>query len=218
MFKHILIVESLDSILLGLTTALQNNFAAQIDTALNGDAGIEKIKKAVHENGYDLIITGLDYANPETVESGEAFIDAARAVLPGVKAMVYSNDTRPYRIHKLFHNHKVNAFVAHSPDSMPQVIDALKMISKSEVIFVSPRYLPFHENNLGIELSDFDIRLLRHLSAGKSQPEISRIFTDEGIAHASVSTIEKRINKLRYQLDAKNTIHLITIAKEAGVI
>jgi two-component system, NarL family, captular synthesis response regulator RcsB len=221
MFKKILIAESLDSILLGLSTSLQKHFEAHADIAKNGDSGLLKIKKAVNDNeDYDLIITSLGYSNTNDsqIKSGEEFIETARHILPGIKVMVYSDDVHPYRIHKLFHYHKINAFVAHGPDSMPEIIDAVKMMATSEVVFLSPKYLPFNQNNLGVDLNDFDVRLLKYLSLGKSQPEISRIFITEGISHASVSTIEKRINKLRTDLNAVNTINLVVLAKEAGII
>jgi DNA-binding NarL/FixJ family response regulator len=220
MFKKILITESLDSILIGLSTSLQKHFEAFADIAKNGDNGLLKIKKAINDNEvYDLIITSLDYNNTDSlIKSGEDLIVAARLLLPGIKVMVYSDEVHPYRIHKLFHTYKINAFVAHGPDSMAEIIDAVKTIAISEVVFFSPKHQPYTHNNSGLDLTDFDVRLLKYLSLGKSQPEISRIFLTEGISHASVSTIEKRINKLRIDLNAVNTINLVVIAKEAGII
>jgi DNA-binding NarL/FixJ family response regulator len=220
MFQKILIVESLDSILLGLVTSLQNHFQAEIDTAKDGDGGMLKIKSQLTQNkAYDLIITSLNYApqKSHSIKMGENFISAARSILPGIKVMVYSDSIHSFRIHKLFHEHKINAYVGHGPNSMPEVIDAIKMLYKSEVEFISPKILPFNQTAPDVELNDFDIELLRQLAKGKSQPEISDFFMKKGI-HASISTIEKHISRLRLQFDAVNTTNLVVLAKDTGII
>jgi hypothetical protein len=56
------------------------------------------------------------------------------------------------------------------------------------------------------------------MSNGLSQDEISQLFKKNNISPSSLSTIEKRLNKLRIQFRANNAIHLVAIAKDLGLI
>ena len=69
-----------------------------------------------------------------------------------------------------------------------------------------------------LEIEDYDISLLDHLSNGLSQEEISTLFQKQHISPASLSSIEKRLNKLRIQFNANNAIHLVAIVKDLGLI
>ncbi len=220
MFKKILIIETLDSIVLGIATSLQKNFYSEADTCKNAGSGIHKIKAALKQNiAYDLIITRLDYTHEYgEINTGETFITAARQLLPNVKIIVYTDNTNSFRIHELFHKHKINAFVAYGPDSMAEVAEAIRTLYTSGSIFISPACLPLSKNLPNLDLNDFDIELLKLLSQGKSQPEISNFLIENGMGHASISTIEKRVNKLKLQFEAINTINLIALAKDTGII
>src|SRR5690606_7682450 len=72
--------------------------------------------------------------------------------------------------------------------------------------------------NMDLEVDDFDIKLLEMLSKGLSQDQISAHFKTYKIAPNSLSAIEKRINRLRIQFKANNSVHLVTIAKDLGFI
>lgn len=48
--------------------------------------------------------------------------------------------------------------------------------------------------------------------------EIKDILLNKGFTAYSLSFIEKRISKLKDMLKANNTIHLISIAKNLGII
>ena len=68
------------------------------------------------------------------------------------------------------------------------------------------------------EMDDVDIKILKYLSAGTSQDEIIEIFKSTDIKPNSKSAIEKRISKLKDFFKANNTIHLVTITKDMGII
>lgn len=44
------------------------------------------------------------------------------------------------------------------------------------------------------------------------------VFKQEGIFPNSKSSIEKHINKLRIYFKANNTVHLVAIAKDLGIV
>ena len=71
---------------------------------------------------------------------------------------------------------------------------------------------------LKLEIDDFDIRLLTYLAKGLSQDEISLALRKKNITPNSLSTIEKRLNKLKLQFKANNVIHLVAITKDLGLI
>ena len=69
-----------------------------------------------------------------------------------------------------------------------------------------------------MEFDGYDVALITQLSKGWSQEEISQYFKTKNITPSSLSSIEKRINKLRIQFSANNTTHLVTIVKDLGLI
>ena len=75
----------------------------------------------------------------------------------------------------------------------------------------------FNANN-NLEIDDFDIQLLKQLANGHSQEEISTHFKNNKISPSSLSSLEKRLNKLRIEFKANNAIHLVAIVKDLGLI
>ncbi|UCA56716.1 MULTISPECIES: helix-turn-helix transcriptional regulator [Aequorivita] len=69
-----------------------------------------------------------------------------------------------------------------------------------------------------IDISDYDIEVLKLLSRGYSQKEISNDFLANDITPSSLSSIEKKIRKLCDHFKANNTIHLVVIVKDLGLI
>ena len=65
---------------------------------------------------------------------------------------------------------------------------------------------------------DIDILLVEKLSQGYSQDEISSTFKKQKIKPSSLSSIEKRLNKLKVQFKANNAIHLVAKVKDLGLI
>ena len=56
------------------------------------------------------------------------------------------------------------------------------------------------------------------MSLGLSQEGISKHLQDNNLSPYGLSSIEKRINKLKIQFGANNAIHLVSIAKDVGLI
>lgn len=53
-----------------------------------------------------------------------------------------------------------------------------------------------------------ELMLIRHLSEGKTQKEISDIFKSEGVEPNSLSSIEKMLKSIRAKHGAKTMFHL----------
>lgn len=61
--------------------------------------------------------------------------------------------------------------------------------------------------------------IIRHLSHGKTQKEISEIFKKEYVEPNSLSSIEKILKEIRKKHGAKNMFHLAVILnKEIGEV
>ena len=69
-----------------------------------------------------------------------------------------------------------------------------------------------------LEIERYDIELLNTLAKGHTQEEITLRFKTDGIAPHGMSSIEKRINKLKIIFRASNNVHLIAIVKDLGLV
>ena len=83
---------------------------------------------------------------------------------------------------------------------------------------MSPQVAQALTPKTNLEIDNYDIQVVKLLSNGLSQEEISQKFKDNNISPNSLSTIEKRLNKLRIQFKANNAIHLVAIVKDLGLI
>ena len=222
MFKKILVSEDIDSISLGVVTILQSYFPADIRSSKYCDEAYLKIKAAIYENKpYDLLITDLSFKadhRDTKLSSGEDLVQAARKEQPYLKIIVYSIDDKPYRIKNLFDDHKIDAFVAKGRESATELIEAMDIIHDTDTIYVSPQLSHIARDMAILEIDENDVILLKHLSKGLTQTEISDLLKNSGKSSASTSSIEKRINKLKIYFKANNAIHLISIVKDMGII
>lgn len=69
-----------------------------------------------------------------------------------------------------------------------------------------------------VEITDFDILLIKYLSQGLLQDAISKKLKEKEISPASVSAVEKRLKFLKVHFNAKNPTHLVAIAIDFGLI
>jgi hypothetical protein len=95
--------------------------------------------------------------------------------------------------------------------------DDLDLISMSESYSTPITWGHKIENSLE-DLEDLDFDILYSLSQGFIMHEIKDILRDKGYPTYSLSYIEMRINKLKDVFKANNTIHLVSIIKDMGII
>lgn len=100
---------------------------------------------------------------------------------------------------------------------MNELKEAIKRVYAGR-LYLSPQIQHSLNNQANLEIEEYDIELLRKLAAGKSQEEISHEFKQHAISPSSLSSIEKRLNKLRIQFKANNAIQLVAVAKDLGII
>lgn len=221
MFKKILVAEDIDSINIGLVSALQELDSVEVHHTKYCDEALLKIKKAKLDNvPFDLLITDLSFKEDHRttiIKSGDELTEEARKVQPDIKVIIYSIEDRPVRIKMLFDSNNIDGYISKGRNSTSELIKAI------EIIFDGNRYIPKSvvnslKDDTLFEVETYDIDLLKCLSRGLLQEEISAEFKNKGYSSSSTSSIEKRINKLRTYFNAKNTTHLISITKDMGLI
>ncbi|MAZ28664.1 MAG: response regulator [Cytophagaceae bacterium] len=221
MFNKVLIAEDLGWNTTTMRQYLEDRGASTVDLCQYCDDAYLKFL-AANKNGepYDLIIADLSFDQDhrdEKLKDGEELIEAIRQHDGNVPVIVFSMEERLQRVHKLFENNNINAYVHKSRKSMEDLITALQHISKGE-IFLSSQIDAALDKRKSMDIDDYDINLLKLVSQGHSNREISDYLSGENITPSSVSSIEKRLNKLRIQFKAKNATHLVAVAKDMGLI
>jgi len=222
MYKKVLVIEDLDSVGYGITKKLEQELQVpKVVLSQYGDDAYLKFQRAVHENApFDLLITDLSL-NPDHREvhlgSGKAFIKKIRELGHTTPIIVCSVEDKPTAIKKLMHDHQVSGYVLKGRNGLKHLVEAVKTV-KSGQPYLSPGLSHALRTNAVFEVQEYDITLLSLLSNGFTQDQISLDFVAKGISPSSLSSIEKRLNRLKDELRAKNTIQLVANAKDLGLI
>ncbi|WP_179339539.1 response regulator [Winogradskyella ludwigii] len=221
MFKKVLIVDDHDAISKSVHQVLTACNVKTIDTAQYCDDAFLKVKRAALDgNDYNLVITDLSFKKDHrnaSFESGEDLIAALRKDFPELPIIVYSMNDHLQKVRALVNQHTVNAYVCKDRKGSIQLEEAIKMVAQKKR-YLSPQVAQAMSPKSDMEIYDYDIQLLKLLSNGLSQEDISHQFKTNAIRPNSLSTIEKRLNKLRIQFKANNAIHLVAIVKDLGLI
>lgn len=221
MFKKVIVAEDFDSINLGIEQALRDLEIVDFQHSKYCDEAFLKIRKAIHDNeAYDLLVTDLsfkaDHREPN-ISCGDDLIELVRKLQPEIKIIVYSVEDKNYRIKALFQNSGIDGFVLKGRNSIEELKKAIDLIATSDQKFISPEIASALQNN-NFEIDDIDILILKQLSLGLPQDEIIGACKELNIKITSKSTVEKRIGKLKDFFKANNTVHLVSITKDMGII
>jgi len=221
MFQKVILADDLVSINLGMLTVLDTLGIGQVDSVPYCDDAFLRITRAFQDQEpYDLLITDLSFKKDhrdQNYPSGEALIEGLRAEHPNMPIIVYSIEDRIQRVRKLLTQNGVNAYVFKGRRGLVELKEAVQVVYGQET-YVSPQVAAALSKKTDLEIDDFDILVLKHLSMGLMQDQISQQLKDDMVYPNSLSTIEKRLNKLRIQFKANNAIHLVAIVKDLGLI
>ncbi len=221
MFKKVLIAEDMEDINKGVHTLLTELDVTEIQQVQYCDDAYLKIKRAALDNEpFDLIISDLSFKadhRSQKYPSGEALVEKIKTEYPNLKVIVYSVEDRLQPVRNLFNKHQIHGYVCKTRSGLKNLTKAIHA-SYVNNTFLSPEVSNALSSNNDLEIDDYDISLLDKLSNGLSQEEISALYKEQHISPASLSSIEKRLNKLRIQFNANNAIHLVAIVKDLGLI
>ena len=221
MFTKVLISEDMDDINKGLYTSLSELGITKIHQVQYCDDAYLKIKKAILDDApYQLLVTDLSFKSDhrkQKFSSGDDLIKILKDQCPNLKVIVYSVEDRLQKVRILMNNYDIDAYVCKSRRGLIELSKAIYAVLKNE------KYLSTEvENALSpktdLEIDNYDIELVKQLSKGLSQDEISVYLKSNHLSPSSLSSVEKRLNKLRIQFKANNAIHLVAIVKDLGLI
>lgn len=222
MFKKVLIAEDIDSISLGVVTALEHYSEMEIHHSKYCDDALLKVKKALQENQpFDLLISDLSFKTDHhktVLQSGEELVKAVKEIQPNIQIVIYSIEDRMAKIKTMFDNNLINAYVSKGRNSTEELKKAIESLYQK-----GGKYMPealqskLRETSV-FEIEAQDIELLQLLAKGYSRDEISEVFYSKNYSSASTSSVEKRINKLKIHFNSRNITHLISQTKDIGLI
>lgn len=222
MFEKVLIVEDFDAINEGIKSSLHSSNVKNIEYVAYCDEAYLKIKKAyIDQQPFDLIISDLSFENngiSQILKSGDELIKKIRKEFPDLKIIVFSVEDKPYRIQNLCNNLKINGYVWKNRNGLKELNKAILSLSKGGKFYISPDLKNAIHPKSAIEITDFDILLIKNLSKGLLQDAISKNLKQKGIKPSSISAIEKRLKYLKEHFNAKTIPHLVAITKDLGLI
>jgi len=222
MFQKVLIAEDMDFINSGIKSQLESIGIKHIEYVQYCDEALLKLKRAsLDKEPFDLLISDLSFEKDyleQKITSGDALIKIVRNEFPSLKIAVFSVEDKEYRVQSLFNEHAINAYVWKSRRGLSELKLALQKIYNSDSIYVSSHVAGSLRKNNAIEISAYDIFLIECLSKGNSQDEISAILKEKDWTPTSVSAIEKRLKFLKEHFNANNPTHLVSLAKDLGLI
>jgi two-component system capsular synthesis response regulator RcsB len=222
MFKKVIVAEDFDSINLGIEQALKDLGIVDFQHSKYCDEAFLKIRKGLQDKEpYDLLISDLsfkaDHRTP-AIASGDELIQQVRQLQTNIKIIAYSVEDKSYRIRSLFEKSDIDGFVLKGRNSIEELKKAITLTSTSDQKFISPEIASALQDRNNYEIDDLDILILKHLSLGTPQDDIILILKDLGLKPNSKSGMEKRLSKLKDFFKANNTVHLVTITKDMGII
>jgi len=221
MFKKILVAEDMDDINKGVRSTLSElHIKNTVHVQYCDDAHL-RIKKALKdEEPFELLITDLSFKvdhREQKYPSGEDLIEILKHVQPDLKIIVYSVEDRLQKVRYLIDKFGINAYVCKGRRGLKELSKAIDMVYQNEK-YLSPQIEHAMRPQADLEIDDFDIMLVKNLSNGLSQDEISGYFKNKKITPNSLSSIEKRLNRLKIQFKANNATHLVAKVKDLGLI
>tara|TARA_R110002049_G_scaffold993_11_gene7242 strand:+ start:26633 stop:27298 length:666 start_codon:yes stop_codon:yes gene_type:complete len=221
MFKKVLVVDDHGVVNQGVLKVLNVMGIDNVHKAQYCDKAALKIKKAIlDKQPFDLLITDLSFKKDHrdcTLNSGEELIAALREMGTEIQIIVHSMDDRLQKVRSLVQKLNIDAFVCKGRNGASELQQAIACIAHKKR-FLSPQVANALNAKIEMEIDDYDIELIKQLSLGFSQADISNEFQKSNITPHSLSSIEKKINKLKDLFKANNAVHLVAIMKDLGLI
>lgn len=221
MFKKVLIAEDMDDISKGIVSTLTELGIKNIDQVQYcDDAHLRIMKAAKDEAPYELLITDLSFNSDhrqQKITRGDQLAQQLKKDFPQLKVIMYSVEDRLQIVRSMFEKNGIDAYVCKGRHGLKDLLKAIEQVSLDQR-YLSPHVAKALRPRQKLEIDDFDLMVIEKLSQGLSQDEISADFKEKAIKPNSLSTIEKRLNRLKIEFKAKNAVHLVSKVKDLGLI
>lgn len=221
MFKKVLIAEDHESANISVQKTLVDLSIKQSDYVFYCDDALLRIKKGIEENHpYDLLITDLYFEEDhrtQQITSGDKLVEAAKAIAPNLKVVVFSAENKPAIIETLFNEYNINAYVRKGRHDAKELKLAIECIYKNKKHLKIDLKQGIKEKN-SHEFTVLDINIISLLSKGVMQKDIPIYLKQKEIRASSLSSLEKRLNLMKEVLNFNNNEQLIAFCKDMGII
>ncbi|WP_072318257.1 DNA-binding response regulator [Sinomicrobium oceani] len=221
MFKKVMIAEDQDGINQSVYNALSELGISEIAQTQYCDDAFIRIKKAAMDGKpYELLITDLFFEEDhrdQKYASGDVLAMALKKEFPDLKTIVYTVEARFQKVRSIMISGEIDAYACKGRKGLDELRLAIRKVYEGKS-YISPDVRAAMGDRSDIEINDYDITIIRQLAGGKSQPEICRYLEQEGITPYSLSSVEKRINKLKDIFRANTPAHLVALAKDMGLV
>lgn len=222
MFTKVLIADDIDFNDVGAAQVLKELGVQEVQYSKYCDDALLKLKRAALDGvPFDLLISDLSFKSDHQINqlnSGQELTQAVKTLFPELKVIVFSIEDRSHRIKALFDDLKINGYVLKGRNTMYDLKVAVQKAFLNQPNNVSAELWSLMQENPTTEIDAYDIILMKKLSLGVSQEQMEQVLKLEGVAPNSKSSIEKHLSKLKVYFQANNSIHLVAIAKDLGII
>jgi DNA-binding NarL/FixJ family response regulator len=221
MIKKVLIAEDHESANISIRKTLEEMGITDTDYVYYCDDALQRIQKSQQDNeSYDLLITDLYFEEDHRVQKisgGAALIQASREVQPELKVLVFSATSEAATIEMLFNKLDIDGFVRKARNDAKELKLAIDHIDRNQ------RYFPRHLVQLikkknTHDFTDFDVAIITLLSQGVRQKDIPVYLQQKQIRPTGLSSIEKRLNRMKEELNFSNNEQLVAYCKDMGII
>lgn len=221
MFKKILIAEDHESISISVQKTLEDLHIPNVDYVYYCDDALAKVQKSLREQQpYDLLITDLYYEedhHTQQIKDGRELIEKIREIQPSLKVIVFSAEHKSGIIDSLFKDYHINGYVRKARN------DSKELKKSIASVYINENYLSLDlkqdvKKLNSYEFSAYDIALVSLLSKGILQKHIPEHFKEKNIKPNSLSSVEKKLNSLKEDLEVTSNEQLVAFCKDIGII
>lgn len=221
MFKKILIAEDHESSSISVQKTLEDLNIINTDYVYYCDDAFAKVQKSIRENDlYDLLITDLSFEedhHEQKIKDGKELIKAVRELQPSLKAIVFSAEHKSGVIDSLFKEYEINGFVRKARNDSKDLKKAIASVYENKNYLSLDMKQEVKKLN-SYEFTDYDIILVSLLSQGVLQKNIPVYLQNNNIKPNSLSSVEKKLNNLKEELQISSNEQLIAFCKDLGLI
>ncbi|TSJ36549.1 response regulator transcription factor [Mucilaginibacter corticis] len=221
MFEKVLIAEDHQSIKISVTQTLTNlGIEARDNYAYDCDNALQRLKKALQDNApFELLITDLSFDDRaiSIISSGKELIDAARALQPSLKIIVFSAESSASVIGKLFEEQGVNGYVKKGRSDTEELQKAVETIHKGKT-FISPGLQQAVKAKNAHDFTPLDIAIITQLAKGMLQKNLPAYLQEQNLKPSGLSSVEKRLNHIRETLHISSNEQLVAFCKDKKII
>lgn len=221
MFQKVLVAEDYESASISVQKSLTDLNIADAGFVYYCDEALALLRKSLDQNKpFDLLITDLSFEEDfakQDLKSGKELIIAARKLVPTLRVLVFSGEKRPLVIKELFEDLEIDGFVSKGRMDVKNLKTAITTIFENKK-YISSENLHQLRKTDNIELSLVEFSIIKLLSEGIFQKDMTEILKEKSIKPNSLSSVEKTLNNLKETFAAKSTEHLVAICKDLGVL